>query len=85
MNNTVGELTRMLNYLDCHIDSELVKAAVQSSHFKRKHSLQFQHFTVEQIDFLNQVIEKMEEALSDAGKTRILSVQHYLCDNNHTI
>lgn len=78
LNDTVGELTKMLNYLDCHVDFERIKAAVHLSRFKRRHTMKFQHFTEDQINFLNQVIEEMEQALSDAGKTHILSVQHYL-------
>ena len=85
LNDTVGELTKMLDYLDCHVDSERVKAAIDSSRFKRRHTMKFQHFTADQINFLNQVIKKMQQALSDAGKTHVLSVQHYLHNNNGSI
>ena len=85
VNNTVDELTRMLNYLDHHIDSEYIEAAIHSIRFKRRHTMKFQHFTVDQINILNQVIEKMEQALLKAGKTHILSVLHYLQNNDHLI
>ena len=85
VNNPVGELTRMLNYLDHHIDSEHIEAATHSIRFKRRHTRKFQHFTVDQINFLNQVIEKMEQALLKAGKTHILSVQHYSQNIDHLI
>ena len=69
VNDTHGELKKILDFLDIQVSREAVECAVQNSggRFKRTHHLNFNPFSTENCDAINRYISQATPLLARHG------------------
>ncbi|CAI8034188.1 WSCD family member AGAP003962, partial [Geodia barretti] len=80
--DTVGEIAKTLHFLNVSYDSDILrsKLSVDYSEFQRPHdSEDFEHYSLEQKEFLRSVLLEAKEAAERASKANLLQLDKYIC------
>ena len=80
-NNTVEEVKRVLDFLNVYYNSDTLADVLKEdySEFHRPHSGDnFEHYSVEQKEWLKHLLLETMEAAEKAGKSKLLRLDEYL-------
>lgn len=78
-NDAHAEVERMLHFLNVGFDSEMLGNTINTFQ-RKKHPKEFQHFTQQQIVYVNSLLKDISFLVSASEKSHQLDVEQYIHD-----